>query len=378
MRTRRAPAAAGGASHRRRTRRSARRPPRRRGRHPALEAAAADRAGIQRRGCSRPRCRPAHADRRRSVVAARDAGAAAAHASAPGQRAARRTASAARGVGRREHQLRRAADAEPAGRAADSAGRAAAPDVGRTGAMDAVARCRSARRAARARSYILALLGVVAVIVVVAVMPGRCARRKKTVSRPIEVVETARGGPSRRRRAAKPIRSRRPRRRRHRSRATAPAGKGKRGKGTKEQAGRPAARTGVAAPPAPAATPRRLSSDTRAALPRRSHVKISAGVSSRPPPTQGDITKVISNNRGEHQDLLPARARARQHPHARQDRGEAVDRDLGPGETRRPGRAGAVQVLLEPCIKEVVQRWVFPQASEEYGTEFPLVFQGNE
>jgi hypothetical protein len=25
-----------------------------------------------------------------------------------------------------------------------------------------------------------------------------------------------------------------------------------------------------------------------------------------------------------------------------------------------------------------VQRWVFPQASEPYGTQFPLVFQGNE
>ena len=36
------------------------------------------------------------------------------------------------------------------------------------------------------------------------------------------------------------------------------------------------------------------------------------------------------------------------------------------------------RLLLEPCIRDVVQRWVFPQASEEYGTEFPLVFQGNE
>ena len=33
---------------------------------------------------------------------------------------------------------------------------------------------------------------------------------------------------------------------------------------------------------------------------------------------------------------------------------------------------------LEPCIKEVVGRWAFPQASEEYGTEFVYVFQGNE
>jgi hypothetical protein len=30
---------------------------------------------------------------------------------------------------------------------------------------------------------------------------------------------------------------------------------------------------------------------------------------------------------------------------------------------------------LEPCLKEVVGRWVFPQNSEEYGTELPLVFR---
>jgi hypothetical protein len=50
------------------------------------------------------------------------------------------------------------------------------------------------------------------------------------------------------------------------------------------------------------------------------------------------------------------------------------------GRVKHVGVDGPAQfkLLLEPCIKEVVQRWVFPQASEEYGTEFPLVFQGNE
>ena len=143
-------------------------------------------------------------------------------------------------------------------------------------------------------------------------------------------------------------------------------------------AGRTAdARPGVAAPADTAATPRRLSSDTQPLPDSRTHGD-RAGVASRPPPAQGDITKVISNNRAGIK-ICYQRALARDNtPHARQAGGEAVDRDLGPGQTRRPGRAGAVQALLEPCIKEVVQRWVFPQASEEYGTEFPLVFQGNE
>ena len=38
----------------------------------------------------------------------------------------------------------------------------------------------------------------------------------------------------------------------------------------------------------------------------------------------------------------------------------------------------AFRLLLEPCIREAASRWLFPQASEEYGTEFPLVFQGSE
>ena len=33
---------------------------------------------------------------------------------------------------------------------------------------------------------------------------------------------------------------------------------------------------------------------------------------------------------------------------------------------------------LEPCIKEMVGRWTFPQSYEEYGTEFSYLFQGNE
>jgi hypothetical protein len=33
---------------------------------------------------------------------------------------------------------------------------------------------------------------------------------------------------------------------------------------------------------------------------------------------------------------------------------------------------------LEPCIKDVLSRWVFPASSEEYGTAFSYVFQGAE
>ena len=33
-------------------------------------------------------------------------------------------------------------------------------------------------------------------------------------------------------------------------------------------------------------------------------------------------------------------------------------------------------ILVEPCIKTAVRRWVFPPSSEEYATNFPLIMQG--
>jgi len=33
-------------------------------------------------------------------------------------------------------------------------------------------------------------------------------------------------------------------------------------------------------------------------------------------------------------------------------------------------------IMVEPCIKTAVKRWVFPPSSEEYGTNFPLIMQG--
>jgi hypothetical protein len=33
---------------------------------------------------------------------------------------------------------------------------------------------------------------------------------------------------------------------------------------------------------------------------------------------------------------------------------------------------------LEPCLKEAISRWAFPESSAEYGVEFPVVLQGKE
>ena len=102
------------------------------------------------------------------------------------------------------------------------------------------------------------------------------------------------------------------------------------------------------------------------------------GTASRPPPAQADITKVISNNRA---GIKICYQRALTRDNTLTHGKLAVKLSIGiSGRVKHVGLDGPAQfkLLLEPCIKDVVQRWVFPQASEEYGTEFPLVFQGNE
>jgi hypothetical protein len=107
-------------------------------------------------------------------------------------------------------------------------------------------------------------------------------------------------------------------------------------------------------------------------------IKPGGGGSHLPPPDQSAITKVISNNRA---GIKVCYQRALTRDNTLTHGKLAVKLSIGlSGRVKHVGLDGPSQfkILLEPCIKEVVQRWVFPQASEEYGTEFPLVFQGNE
>ncbi|HEX7506027.1 MAG TPA: AgmX/PglI C-terminal domain-containing protein [Polyangia bacterium] len=71
------------------------------------------------------------------------------------------------------------------------------------------------------------------------------------------------------------------------------------------------------------------------------------------------------------------------------DRALKMDNHLTSGRvdvTVSIGASGVVQrvvinapasfILVEPCIKSAVKRWVFPPSAEEYGTNFPLIMQG--
>jgi hypothetical protein len=97
----------------------------------------------------------------------------------------------------------------------------------------------------------------------------------------------------------------------------------------------------------------------------------------RPPPSQADITRVIANNKlGIKTCYQRALLRDSNLTHGKIVVGVTIGLS---------GRVKGVRVdgpvsfrSLEPCIKEMVYRWTFPQSSDEYGTEFSYVFQGNE
>jgi predicted Zn finger-like uncharacterized protein len=99
--------------------------------------------------------------------------------------------------------------------------------------------------------------------------------------------------------------------------------------------------------------------------------------STRPPPNQGEISRVIANNKlGIKTCYQRALLRDSNLTHGKIVVGVSIGIS---------GRVKHVTVdgppsfrTLEPCIKEMVGRWTFPQSGEEYGTEFSYLFQGNE
>ncbi|HEY2731447.1 MAG TPA: AgmX/PglI C-terminal domain-containing protein [Polyangia bacterium] len=102
-----------------------------------------------------------------------------------------------------------------------------------------------------------------------------------------------------------------------------------------------------------------------------------ASVANRPAPSQADITRVIANNKaGIKTCYQRALLRDSNLTHGKIVVGVTIGIS---------GRVKGVRVdaptsfrALEPCIKEMVGRWTFPQSYEEYGTEFSYLFQGNE
>jgi hypothetical protein len=97
----------------------------------------------------------------------------------------------------------------------------------------------------------------------------------------------------------------------------------------------------------------------------------------RPPPSQGEITRVIGNNKiGIKTCYQRALLRDSSLTHGKIVVGVTIGLSGRVKQVRVDGPSSFRS--LEPCIKEMVGHWAFPPASEEYGTEFSYLFQGNE
>jgi hypothetical protein len=94
-------------------------------------------------------------------------------------------------------------------------------------------------------------------------------------------------------------------------------------------------------------------------------------------PNQSDIARVVNANKGGIK-ICYQRALLRDNTltHGKID----VEVSIGiSGRVKNVSIQGpATFRALDPCIKDVLSRWVFPASSEEYGTGFSYVFQGNE
>jgi hypothetical protein len=225
----------------------------------------------------------------------------------------------------------------------------------------------------RSSVMILALLGVIALIVVVAVIslkkPAKAPPVVVKPPPPVETVTEKAPEPPPPPPVAPPVVEPPP----------APPGKGKKGKPTRTIAGKGQSSTGTATGTSTGITTATGGDPDAARFRDDRKLNISGGSERKlPPPSQSDITRVISNNRSGIK-VCYQRALTRDNTLTRGKL--AVKLSIGiSGRVKHMSLDGPAQfrMLLEPCIKEVVSRWVFPQASEEYGTEFPLVFQGNE
>jgi hypothetical protein len=101
----------------------------------------------------------------------------------------------------------------------------------------------------------------------------------------------------------------------------------------------------------------------------------SAAAVERAPPAHAGITRVINDNRADikkcyQQALLEDNTLT----HGTMTVTVAIETS---GRVKNVEIQGPPQFQsLEPCIKERIGLWSFPQAPEEYGTQFVYVFQG--
>jgi len=94
-------------------------------------------------------------------------------------------------------------------------------------------------------------------------------------------------------------------------------------------------------------------------------------------PAQADISRVINNNR---QGIQTCYQRALLRDSTLTQGKVTVRVSIGiSGKVKSVSLDAPPQFRsMESCVRDVMSRWAFPPSSEEYGTEFPVVLQGNQ
>jgi len=94
-------------------------------------------------------------------------------------------------------------------------------------------------------------------------------------------------------------------------------------------------------------------------------------------PAQADISRVINNNR---QGIQTCYQRALLRDSTLTQGKVTVRVSIGiSGKVKSVNLDAPSQFRsMESCVRDVMSRWAFPPSSEEYGTEFPVVLQGNQ
>jgi predicted Zn finger-like uncharacterized protein len=101
------------------------------------------------------------------------------------------------------------------------------------------------------------------------------------------------------------------------------------------------------------------------------------GAAAHSMPAQADISRVINNNR---QGIQTCYQRALLRDSTLTQGKVTVRVSIGiSGKVKSVSLDAPPQFRsMESCVRDVMSRWAFPPSSEEYGTEFPVVLQGNQ
>jgi len=156
-----------------------------------------------------------------------------------------------------------------------------------------------------------------------------------------------------------------------------PPVKGGRGKGHGRSKGGTGSGLSPTSPPPLTEEQQRAAARFGESSPREVRAPSGGGAVAHSMPAQADISRVINNNR---QGIQTCYQRALLRDSTLTQGKVTVRVSIGiSGKVKSVSLDAPAQFRsMESCVRDVMSRWAFPPSSEEYGTEFPVVLQGNQ